>query len=162
MASSQAVLPGLINGAVSGFVATLPMTLAMLVLNRTLPPRESDTLPPVEITDNLIEKAPVPEASVSQKQLLGLSLVNHFAYGSTVGALMPAAAKAIPGMPVQKGIVYGLMVWSVSYLGLMPAMKLYPNAKDEPARMNTLMILAHVVWGGVAGSLFGRLEPKRG
>lgn len=44
------------------------------------------------------------------------------------------------------------MVWSGSYLGLLPALNILPPATEHPPGRNALMIAAHVVWGSVLGT----------
>jgi hypothetical protein len=51
----------LLNGALAGFVATVPMSAAMLTMHRLLPEHEQYPLPPHEITAELAEKADMEE-----------------------------------------------------------------------------------------------------
>ena len=149
-----------LSGFVAGMLATLPMSVFMLGMNRLVPPAKGDTLPPKEITRKAIQKT--VHATPPEPVLNGLTLFNHFGYGAAVGSLYPAFRDFLPGrQPVATGVLFGLLVWMVSYLGLMPGVRLYPSAKDEPARMNWIMILAHIIWGGFAGVLTERLSPKR-
>ena len=56
------------------------------------------------------------------------------------------------------GAGFGLLVWTVSYLGLMPALDLHPPATRDTARRNLLMIVAHLVWGATAGVVVDALR----
>lgn len=143
-------------GAVAGFAATAPMSLAMVLLHRLLPPGQRYPLPPRQITDALVDEAAdaglAPDLPREQRRTA--TLVNHFAYGAGAGALYGA----LPIRPSPAGGVgYGLAVWTVSYLGLLPALGLLPRATHAPAPRNALMIAAHVVWGLSLGILAGRL-----
>lgn len=141
---------------VGGMLATLPMTLLMLAGNRLLPAKKPQPLPPESITKTMTRKAGV-EPLLPEPQKKTLSLVNHFLYGGVIAVpvgLLTGESK--PVQAVQRGIGYGLFVWFSNYLGLLPALKLYPPATREPARMNGLMILSHVVWGGTLGWLTNR------
>lgn len=61
-------------------------------------------------------------------------------------------------MPV-KGVVYGLGVWAVSYLGWLPALRLMPKATHDRSERNAIMIAAHLVWGYALSRLIQR-DPR--
>jgi putative membrane protein len=82
-------------------------------------------------------------------------LTGHFGYGALCGAVY-AAIRAVFPRGVVPGTVFGLMVWTVSYLGLLPATGLFPPATEKPARQNALMIAAHIIWGASLGILLRR------
>ena len=142
----------LFSGALAGCIATAPMTVSMELMHRLLPRREQYPLPPSEITAELTEQTGVSD-DLDQQEHVGLSLVNHFAYGAAAGALYAPLASRADFSPVLKGITYGLILWVVSYLGLLPALGIMRPATEHPPRRNLLMIVAHVVWGSVTGVL---------
>ena len=144
-------------GFFGGFLATLPMTIWMLSANRLLPAKKPDPLPPEEITETLIRKADL-EPAVNDTQKKEASLVNHFLYGGLVG--MPFGVLK-SGDGVKQGLFYGLWVWISNYLGLLPVVRLYPPATHEPARMNVIMIIAHLCWGASLGWLIDRFSVNR-
>ena len=148
----------LVAGAVAGFVATGPMTLAMERMHRWLPWRERYPLPPSEITSRLTGMLG-QRHHVNRQEHAALSLANHFGYGAATGAIYGVAAAWLPLPPAVKGPLYGLGVWLVSYLGLLPALNILRPATDHPARRNLLMIVSHVIWGVVLGLLTERLAP---
>ncbi len=147
----------ILTGAFAGFIATAPMTLAMELMHRMLPAAERYPLPPSEITAELTDDAGVSE-QLEPEQHVALTLVNHFAYGAGVGSIYGALANKLPLSPMINGIGFGLGVWAVSYLGLLPAMGILRPATEHPARRNVLMIVAHVVWGSVTGLVVERLR----
>ena len=153
------MIDSMLSGAVAGFLATAPMTVAMEAMRRLLPAREQYALPPSTITAELTEETGLTQ-HMNQEEHRALTLLNHFGYGAGTGALYGFAQWAAAGKlslpPVVSGIAYGLVVWSVSYLGLLPALGLFRPAGDQPARRNALMIVAHIIWGAVLGSLFAR------
>ena len=150
----------LLSGAVAGFAATAPMTAAMVAMHRFLPPQERYPLPPRHITEELAEEAGVND-QLSEPQRRAATMVNHFAYGAAAGALYAPLARNVPAHPLVKGIAFGLTVWTVSYLGLLPAAGILSPATRHPARRNALMIAAHVVWGAATGVLADRLDSRR-
>lgn len=147
----------LVQGAVAGCVATAPMTMVMTGLHRLLPRREQYALPPGEIVEQLEETIGV-EQHVNEQQHLALTLLGHFGYGAAVGVGYALLRKQLPFGKIANGIVYGLFVWTVSYLGLLPAVGLLKPATEHPARRNGVMIAAHVVWGAATALVFAWLQ----
>jgi putative membrane protein len=126
------------------------MSVVMLVLRRWLPRYERYALPPRQITKRATRKAGVGKY-LEESQQSALTVLAHFGYGSATGTLYAPISRLIPGPPIVRGIAYGLLVWAISYLGLLPALGLLSPATEHPARRNILMIVAHVVWGAVLG-----------
>ncbi|MEJ7593683.1 MAG: DUF6789 family protein [Planctomycetaceae bacterium] len=138
-------------GAIAGLLATVPMTAVMIVGKRRLPQRSQDSLPPVQITKNALRAIDLDD-ELSRKEEVALAAVNHFGFGASAGALygslcpVRSAAEALTS-----GCIYGLGVWSCSYLGLLPGSGLYRSAANDTPERNTLMIIAHLVWGAGLG-----------
>ena len=150
----------MLSGAVAGFAATAPMTAAMVAMHRHLPRQERYPLPPRQITEELAEEAGIND-ELSEPHWRAATLFNHFACGAAAGAVYAPLARDVPIHPVAKGVAFGLAVWTVSYLGLLPAAGILPPATRHPARRNALMIAAHVVWGAATGVLADRLDSRR-
>ena len=151
----------LVSGSVAGLAATVPMTVAMEAMFRLLPHDEQYALPPRRITAALTDQLGLHEDLDRQDQRR-LTLVNHFAYGAAAAALYgPTASalrsrRAVPSLV--SGMSWGLAVWIVSYLGLLPALGLLRPATHHPAGRNVLMIAAHLLWGAVLGTLAARMQ----
>lgn len=141
----------LASGALAGFVATVPMTVAMWVMHRQLPWAERYPLPPRRITGKLAAKAGVRQ-HLDEPEERGLTLAAHFGYGTATGAIYGAIADEVPAPRIVSGVLYGLGVWAVSYLGVLPALGILRPATEHPAKRNALMIAAHVVWGASLGA----------
>jgi hypothetical protein len=149
---------GLIKGALAGFIATIPMTLAMKALHAQLPKEERYPLPPRLIVESAAEKLDV-EDDLREEDEFALTVASHFAYGATTGAIYGQGLGIQRMEPsVASGIVYGLGVWTVSYLGLLPGLGLLTPATEHPARRNALMIAAHIVWGAALGATARRIN----
>ena len=129
------MLRGLAFGAMSGLVATMAMTSAMRRLHAHLPPMERYPLPPREITATLLPAATRKDGAVT-------ALLAHFGYGALTGAIYAC-------LPVRRfpGVLYGPVVWAVSYSAIWPGAGVLTPANNHPARRNGLMIVSHVVWG---------------
>jgi uncharacterized membrane protein YagU involved in acid resistance len=146
-------------GAVSGLLATVPMTLAMEGMHAMLPEWQRYPLPPRQITEELERTASI-RRDLDETEETALTLASHLAYGAGVGAVYGSIADRIPASPAMRGAAFGLGVWAVSYLALMPALGILSPATEHPRRRTALMIGAHLVWGASAGVLFDRLRPR--
>lgn len=144
-------------GALAGFVATGPMTLAMKLMHEQLPAPERYPLPPREITMEIAEEAGIKE-HMDETERWSATVAGHFAYGAAMGALYAPLAERLPGHPALKGIGWGLAVWTGSYLGWLPAFGILSPATEHPPRRNALMIAAHVVWGAGIGFVTNTLD----
>jgi putative membrane protein len=133
-------------GAVSGFLATVPMTFAMEAMHRRLPWRERSALPPREITMNLADAAGVKK-QLPEEGRFAATMAGHFGYGTVVGALYAPLSRRVKAPAALKGALFGMLVWTVSYLGVLPVAHVFPPATKQPRRRNELMIVAHLVWG---------------
>jgi uncharacterized membrane protein YagU involved in acid resistance len=161
MATSTA--ENLFEGALAGFAATTPMSIAMELMHRALPEHEQFPLPPRRI----IADSPGGKGNsggnggdkAEEGAKLGATMVSHYAFGATAGSIYATQEGKVDLPPVVKGMGYGLGVWAVNYLGLLPAVGLIEPPTKMPARHTALMIAAHVVWGAALGLL---TEAARG
>ena len=148
------------RGALAGTGATIPMTLAMMLMHENAPSEreQKDPLPPRKITARAF--APFFQ-KLDGDEKLALTMANHFGYGAATGALYGTLANAWrPLATPAGGIAYGLGIWAGSYLGWLPAVGVHkPATKDRPER-NGLMIAAHVVWGLSLFAAYKFLEKK--
>lgn len=150
----------LLKGALAGFVATIPMTIFMLATQRFLPHGQRYDLPPEIITKELAHRAHVRH-HMNKQQVLGATLVSHFGYGVSMGAVYSSLGKKMPLPTVVQGILFGLVVWAGSYLALLPMLGMSESGQREPVRRNLMMIVAHVVWGTTLGATAGVLMHRK-
>lgn len=100
----------MIFGALAGLTATNAMTCFMRLAFDRLPMQHRYPLPPRELTDALVSTDADRHPDTAD-----LTVVAHFAYGSLAGALYPLIGKNRAA-----GILYGIFVWCISYLGWIP------------------------------------------
>jgi hypothetical protein len=153
----QTLVGEALAGAVSGLIATVPMTVAMLVIQRMLPRREQTTLEPRRVSDDMLRKADLHD-DVSEDGKQQFSVAAHFGYGAGVGTIY---ALAEPFMPLPRGLrgpAYALAVWAVSYAGWLPAVNTLPPPQKRPAGRNVLLVVSHLVWGAVAEGMTAILK----
>jgi hypothetical protein len=147
-------------GAAAGAAATLPMTIAMERLHEQLPGEPPRPLPPREITEGVAARAGVQdELREGEKQ--ALTLAGHVGYGAACGALFGLIAPRNPAAAIAAGVVFGVTVWTTSYLGWLPASGFRHHPKHDPAARNGLMLAAHIVYGAATGAFIAAARPRR-
>jgi len=144
------MLERLLQGAIAGLTATVPMTAAMKIGADQLPRHERYPLPPRLITKEIARRADMYR-ELSQSETMALTIAAHFGYGATMGVIYSAITPPKWTGPTT-GVTFGLGVWAGSYLGALPALNILRPATEHPARRNMLMIAAHVVWGSALGA----------
>lgn len=150
----------ILQGAAAGFIATAPMSLCMVIGWNLLPGREKYHLPPRLITQEITERVGL-EGQMSERGLVGLTIVSHFGYGAAFGALYAWLEERLRMPSAGKGAMAGLAVWMGSYLGWLPALGILSSAIRHPWRRNLLMIVAHLVWGGTLGEVVRKRDSNR-
>ncbi|MEX0750042.1 MAG: DUF1440 domain-containing protein [Dehalococcoidia bacterium] len=156
----MSLIAPMIAGSVSGLVATAPMTLAMAVLHGRSPWNARDPLPPREITEELAERTGLAE-SMDEREVRAVTTANHFAYGAATGSLYGVLADRVAVPRVVSGLLFALSVWTISYMGWLPALRIMPPATQQPADRNAVMIAAHVVWGISMGLVLSAIRRDR-
>lgn len=149
-----------VAGAIAGTIATLPMTIAMEAIHRRLPPSQRrEPIPPRQLTMLAADAAGL-EHRMGEPLRQAATMASHFGYGSAAGGAYAAVQPRLPGSPAVRGILFGLGIWAISYLGWIPAAGVLPSARRWPAGRNFMMIVTHVVWGGFTGILTDRLRRR--
>lgn len=151
----------ILEGALAGLVATAPMSVFMLLAQRLLPKRQQYALPPERITTAFLRRIGVKK-NVNQPEVKLASFLNHFLYGSLLGTCYPILMGKLPLPTPLKGPIFGLTVWAISYLGLIPALKLPASeaAQKQSAQRNLLMIGAHIIWGSTVEGISQVFEER--
>ena len=137
---------------VAGCIATLPMTVFLLGIQRILPGWQRYTLPPEEVTKELAQRVHM-QHYLDKKRLLASSIVFHFGYGTAMGGLYGLLMRQIRLSSFLKGVLFGLTIWAASYLGWMPLAHISVAAPREPLQRNLMMITGHIIWGSATGTL---------
>jgi uncharacterized membrane protein YagU involved in acid resistance len=137
-------LPGAV---VIGLISTAVMTVVMEQLYKNLPRMERYPLPPEEIMT--VAEATLLGRLLDEPQHRALTLVSHFGYGTTLGALYALVSERLPLPRSFSGIMYGMVVWAAGYLGWLPALRVLRPATEFPPARLALLMLSHIVWGAV-------------
>lgn len=154
------ILRRLLTGAIAGLAATVPMTLFMLAAKQKLPRRQQYRLPPREIVARVAEKVKLREEIDQEPEETTATTIGHFGYGALTGALYGLLLAPINISSILKGILFGVLVWSGSYLGWLPAAGLYPSVKQISDERNLLMMASHWVFGAFTGMIADKLSKQ--
>jgi hypothetical protein len=140
------MLSSALRGAFAGFVASFPMTAVMFAVQPVLP-RSSQIRPePRIITDKLLQRANLYQATDEHGRKFA-ALASHFAYGAGCGAVCAAVAGRRLESSPSIGLLSGLLIWTTSYAGWLPATKILPPPQQRLPGRNVLLLAAHSVWG---------------
>lgn len=143
-------------GTIAGVSATVTMTGLSDKLFRQLPKRERYPLPQRELTERVVEATGLRRRA-DEDDLVTASLVSHVGIGAVAGGLFGLLLRRGGGAPLRNGVLYGLGLWTATYMGWAPALRLLRPAHRHPPRRTGLMIAAHLVWGAALGLSSERL-----
>lgn len=147
------------NGSVAGSIATLLMTIFMRVTQLT--GLYHDELPPTKVTRAALDVTET-EQHVSPEGETMLTGITHWLFGMVCGAIFGVLHRLLRSVlpaPLH-GIIFGLLVWAVSYMGWVPAAGILPQPWNQPGAHGLMPMLAHVVYGGTLGQAFDMLERR--
>lgn len=141
-----------LTGAAAGAAATVPMTIFWEVMHPRMSGEPPRPLPPREVAEGLAVKAGV-NRELTETQMQWLALLAHFGYGTLTGAIFGMVAPRRRAAAIGGGMLFGLGVWSASYLGWLPATGVRQSPRWDPPARTRLLIASHLVWGACAGAL---------
>jgi len=81
-------------------------------------------------------------------------------YGMTSGALY-AAMRAQSASPLIEGVLLGLGVWAVGYLGWLPALDMMPPITEHTPKQITVPIVQHVLFGIATATVYDAMMSAR-
>jgi hypothetical protein len=144
-------------GAVAGSIATLAMSVPMLLGQRAgLLGRQ----PPRVISDALVARFLGNDADEATRRL-GTTIV-HLGIGAGAGAVQQVARRTTrqPQPAAAWGAAAGGAFWTLNYFVLAPAAGLLPPAnRDRPGRP-PVMLASNMLWGAVGAALGDRLAGR--
>ncbi len=151
----------LADGGIGGGVGTVAMSLVMRGARRAGLVGE---VPPRRMAAALCDAVGLRARPRRARNALAVMLHLDFGFGAAAGGLFALlrARLRLPVAPALQGLVYGLMVWLVSYMGWVPAVGLLPVATRDEPRRPVVMVVAHGVYGAILGALVGPRSRRRG
>lgn len=147
------------RGLWSGVMATSAMTYFLLYAHRRL--GTARPLPPAALTHELQEDVANVNDSPDPSGREDRAMLAHFVFGVSAGILYASLTRFMPKRRLLTGNIFGLGIWSSSYLGWVPALRLSPAAPKAPLKENLMMVAAHLVFG-TALALAERNFAERG
>ncbi len=139
----------LFTGFAGGLIASIPMAWVMQLLFERLPWFQKSPLPPEQITTRIARRAGLGKAVDEPRERNVATWLGHLSYGASVGALYPITIGRLPLPWIARGVLFGAVVWTGSYMGWIPALDILPPATEQPSQRNALMIFSHFVWGTI-------------
>lgn len=144
--TSHLVRSDLTRSILGGFVGTVAITLMMYFVA----PR---------MTGRTMDIARMLGSMLGDNWWAGMMM--HFVLGTILFPLIfiLLLSKRLPGVPIVKGIIWGLVLWFLAQAVVMPMMGagfFSAHAGGVTAVMGSLM--GHLVYGGLLGSIAG--SPK--
>lgn len=159
--NKQSARQVVLHGALSGLLATLPMTLFMGAAHYLLPRHQRYDLHPRLITLKVAEKAGLEEVIEEEPIYTLASSAAHFGYGADGGILYALMSRRIPLPTFARGILFGAAFWAAGYLGWLPAAGLLRPATDHPTERTVLMILSNVLYGVFTALFYDSIAGQR-
>jgi len=168
-------------GAFSGTIATIPMTAAMEAVRYWLFGAKPETFPPRQVARAMVERAGLKEflRPFGEPGLVVFTAATHLGFGTVAGGLYGALeplinrresgeAEVLTHSMIRKGdlraavagVGFGMLVWTGSYFGWLPALGVVKPQGDHPLRKNAVLGLSHVVWGAALGVMCHRLQQR--
>jgi uncharacterized membrane protein YagU involved in acid resistance len=153
---SQQLMGNASAGVAAGIVATTTMSAWMLFAKRIGWLKEQ---PPQRMSRNLAWRVGRP---VAGERLGVIAALAHFAIGMTAGAAFASFQHRRRTMPasVVAGIGYGLIVWFLGYVAVLPPLHLMPPPGDGERGRTSAMTVAHVVYGATLGLVVHLIQSR--
>lgn len=146
----------LVRAGIAGSISTVVMSVPIYAAQRL---NLVETPAPVDVSRKIAEEVSVlPE--VHEPGFAVMWPLAHLAYGAGCGVIYAGMRPALPNHSLKAGMAFGALVWTFSYLGYLPLLRLYswPN-RDSKSRVTT-MICAHGIFGATLGFLEKPLRLK--
>ncbi|MGI8855899.1 MAG: DUF6789 family protein [Thermomicrobiales bacterium] len=149
----QRDLKAILDGALGGAVGTVGMSSLMLAAAKAGLMGEH---PPDTIAGAALDAVGVHEPDEEAQDAAATLL--HFGFGIGCGALFGLLHRRLPfRVPgALHGMVFASIVWATSYQGWVPALGIMPPASEDRPDRPRVMLLAHLVYGALLGSIVER------
>jgi putative membrane protein len=143
-------------GAVAGVAGTAAMTIPMLLATRLGVLAQP---PPKEIARRAAGRTGA-RRHLTHQEFKVAWLLSHFAYGAAAGSVFGLIGPRVPLNCLLVGAIYGTLLWAAGYLGLMPALGLYPLPRSVSPPVVAVILPDHWIYGVVVAEVIERLRPR--
>lgn len=143
--------PNTARAILAGFVATLAMTMIMYVAPMMGMPK----MDIAAMLGSMFGKGmPAP---MSSSWLMGMMM--HLINGTIIFPLIYAYLlyNLLPGSPWMKGTIWGVILWLLAQVMVMPMMGMGFFSANAPQAMMAVMgsLVGHVIYGAILGAVAG-------
>ncbi len=143
--------PNMGRAILAGFIATLAMTMVMYVAPMMGMPKMDIA---AMLGSMMSKQMPAP---MSGGWLMGMMM--HFVNGTIIFPLIYAYLlyPLLPGSPLLKGVVWGLILWLLSQMMVMPMMGMGVFSSNAPQAMMNVVgsLMGHIIYGAILGAMAG-------
>lgn len=149
-----------IRGALGGVVGGLAMYgMKQMVAPKVIPEdMRREGFAPKKAVEWAEEQAGRPDA-LTENQEMKAAMAAHLGYSAGFGAFYGLVRQKADGVPAPlAGALFGLVVWAVSFEGLMPALGMMPATTDLPMKKWPPDIMGHVIYGAATALTYEALE----
>ena len=153
----------------AGIAAGLISGLVKMGWENVFPPRTEErdaqnppykTMKMLGLPDSLIHQS----YTYSGHKLEWPGFIIHYGFSVSGAIVYELLRRKYPAITKGHGTLYGLGVWSVFHLGVMPALKVVPSAKDQPTEEHLSELVGQMVWMWtndlVGGKVYDELTSK--
>ena len=147
--ADTATRPDYAKGLLAGLIVTAVLSLLMLTGSALL------VAPGFDLIDLAAAALGMPGEA-----LVGWAA--HFLVGTVAWGLLYAALEPrLPGEPWVRGALFGVLVWLLMMLALMPLAGRRPFGLDAGAAVPAMALLLHLVFGAALGLIYALLRRPR-
>jgi putative membrane protein len=143
---TNALLKGLLAGAIAGLVATAAKSMA----EKVYPPRVHGEPEPPEVAAEKLAGHPLDEDT---KTIASESI--HWVFGTAAGAFYGVLAELYPAVTGKSGATFGLTLMSLTHGSSLPAFGLSEPVEDQSLRERTSEGATHILYGVVTERVRG-------
>ena len=143
---TNALLKGLVAGAVGGLIATAAKSFA----EKLYPPRVHGEPEPPEVVAEKVAGHPLDD-----KTKAAASEAIHWVFGGVTGAFYGVLAELYPQITAKNGATFGLTLMSLTHEGALPALGLTEPPEQQGFREHTSEATTHIIYGVVTEKVRG-------
>lgn len=157
------VVAGAVGGVAGGIAMTVLMTrIAPRVVPADARPNKPAPQKVVEWAERQVHK---PQA-LPQKPKKATALATHLGYSAVTGAGYGFARHQLPGITQRvptpaSGVLFGLIVWAVSFEGLLPLLGVMPRTTEHPPKRRLAPMMGHAVFGAVTAVVASAVQSHK-
>lgn len=135
----------------AGFIATLVMTMIMYMAPMMGMPKMDLA---AMLGSMMSQQMPAPMSTA-----WWMGMVIHFVNGTVIFPLIYAYLlyAVLPGRPWLKGVLWGLLLWLIMQVMVMPMMGMGFFSANMPQTVMSVMgsLMGHIIYGAILGAIAG-------